>query len=447
MAGIAGIAAKNSTEKVTEMLGRIRYRGRAGISVFEKDGTTLGMVWNEPEKERAEKSIASGAVGDDNGKGHCASVRPEHGKLILYRDELGVAPLYYGMDSDGNICFASEIKALLSNTREIHEIPPGYFFDGDELKSYFRLKAGVSQEETPEQLARRLYKLLDNVVKRSIRSENIGSWLSGGLDSSTISALASGHVRKLKTFSAGLKGAPDIEFARGMAEFIKSDHHEVIVSVDDLIRILPEVIYHLESFDALLVRSSITNYIVAKVASEHVSEVFSGEGGDELFAGYEYLKSIPGIQLESELLKITGSLHNTALQRVDRCASAHGTIAHVIFTNPDVVNFALRIPVKYKIYNNIEKWILRKAMEEYLPESILNRPKEKFWEGAGTKGLISSFADKQITDHDFKRERRISDSILINTKEELYYYRIFKDHFGSDVDLSWMGRTQGSPVA
>ena len=138
-------------------------------------------------------------------------------------------------------------------------------------------------------------------------------------------------------------------------------------------------------------------------------------------------------------------MHNTALQRVDRSASAHGTRAHVIFTNPEVVRFALTIPVKYKIYNNQEKWILRKAMEGLLPESILQRPKAKFWEGAGVEDLISEYASGRITDNDFRTERKVSDSITINTKEELFYYRIFKDHFGSD-NFEWMGRTKGSPV-
>ena len=173
--------------------------------------------------------------------------------------------------------------------------------------------------------------------------------------------------------------------------------------------------------------------------------MFSGEGGDELFAGYDYLKTIPEEQLDEELVKITGSLHNTALQRVDRSASAHGTRAHVVFANPEVVRFALTIPVKYKIYNNQEKWILRKAMEGLLPESILQRPKAKFWEGAGVEDLLSEYASGRITDNDFRNERKVSDNIKINTKEELFYYRIFKDHFGSD-NFEWMGRTKGSPV-
>ena len=447
MAGIAGIAAKNAGEKVTEMLDRIRHRGRAGISVFEKEGTTLGLVWNESEEEIVKGFLAEGTVGDDNGPGHYARVRPEKGNFIMYRDELGVAPLYYGRDNAGNICFSSEVKALLLISGEINEMPPGQYFDGTMLKSFFRLEAGTPSEEKPEQIAVRLRNHLDDAVSDCIRSETVGSWLSGGLDSSTICALAASHVKQLKTFVAGMKGAPDLEYASETAGFIKSDHHEIIVSTDDMIRVLPEVIYHLESFDALLVRSSITNYLVGKLASDHVSEVFSGEGGDELFAGYEYLKSIPLMHLEDELVKITGSLHNTALQRVDRSASAHGTRAHIVFTNPDVVKFAFTIPVKYKIFNNVEKWILRKAMERLLPDSILKRPKAKFWEGAGVKELISDHASKQITDRDFRLERKLSNGLIINTKEELYYYRIFKDHFGSDIDLSWMGRTKGSPVA
>jgi asparagine synthase (glutamine-hydrolysing) len=186
---------------------------------------------------------------------------------------------------------------------------------------------------------------------------------------------------------------------------------------------------------------------VAKEASRFVAEVFSGEGGDELFAGYEYLKSLPENILPSELIKITNNLHNTALQRVDRCSSASGTIAHVPFLHQDVVNYAFSIPSGYKLHKDIEKWILRKAMQGNLPERILNRPKAKFWEGAGVKEIISSYADKKIRDHDFNIERKLSNGWILNTKEELLYYRIFRDRFGADIDLQWMGRTENSPVA
>ena len=442
MAGIAGISTVNTSEEVSEMLATLCYRGKAGISVFEKEGSTIGIIWNEPEKVSVKEFLDAGKAGYYNSPGNYARVKPENGRFIMTRDELGGAPIYYGKDKNGNICFASEIKALLPHTKNIIELSPGHIFEGDRLRSYFHLQAGEKTKETPSQIASGLFKILDKAVSDCIRTEHTGSWLSGGLDSSAVCAMATRHLKKLTTFAAGLKGAPDLEFAREVAGYIRSEHHEMIVSPDELTEILPQVIYHLESFDALLVRSSITNYLVARLASDYVAEVFSGEGGDELFAGYEYLKSIPSENLEDELLRITGTLHNTALQRVDRCASAHGTNAHMIFINPEVVRYAFTIPVKYKIHGKTEKWILRKAMEGLLPEKILRRPKAKFWEGAGVKELIADYAGKSISDNDYRKERDLKNGWVINSKEELLYYRIFREHFGSDIDLSWMGRTK-----
>jgi asparagine synthase (glutamine-hydrolysing) len=447
MAGIAGIARKGAEKEITEMLDLIKHRGKSGMSVFETEGTTVGINWHNSEKEIIKRYMDEGKLGYDNGPGHYVWSKSEKGKFVLYRDETGVAPLYYGKDISGNMCYASEVKALLPFCSKINELPPGHYFDGDELVQYYSLNEGTPLLDEPQKIADELRSLLENAVLKSIRSENTGAWLSGGLDSSVISALGARHIKKLHTISGGLKGAPDLEYARETAKFIKSIHHEVIIDLNDLIKALPDVIYYLESFDALLVRSSITNYLVAKKAGEYVTEVFSGEGGDELFAGYDYLKSIPISDLGNELKNITNNLHNTALQRVDRCASANGTAAHVIFTNPDVVKYSFTIPARYKINNGVEKWILRKALESYLPDGVLKRPKAKFWEGAGVKDLISNYADNQITDNEFRTERILSNGWKLNTREELFYYRIFKDHFGPDVNLNWMGRTEGSPVS
>ena len=280
MAGIAGIATVNAVERVRGMLGRIRHRGMEGISVFEKDGTTMGMVWNKSEIERAGKFVAAGIVSDEISPYHYARVRPENGKFIMNRDDHGVAPLYYGKDKAGNMCFASEIKALLAVTDEISEMPPGNCFDGTLTSPLFTLETGPVSEDPPEELAIKLRNHLDEAVKRCIKSEDIGSWLSGGVDSSAICALAARYLKVFKTFTAGVKGAPDLEFSREMARFIRSEHHELTVTSNELISNLPDVIFHLESFDALLVRSSILNFLVARMASDHVSEVFSGEGGD-----------------------------------------------------------------------------------------------------------------------------------------------------------------------
>jgi asparagine synthase (glutamine-hydrolysing) len=265
------------------------------------------------------------------------------------------------------------------------------------------------------------------------------------LDSSTIATIARPHLRTLHTFAAGVEGAPDLEYARELAAHIGTDHHEVIVRFDDMLQVLSNVIYHLESFDALLVRSSITNHLVAQAASRYVSTVFSGEGGDELFAGYDYLSTLDPAALPDELVDITGRLHNTALQRVDRCASAHGTLAMVAFADPNVVEYALRIPSEFKLRDGVEKWILRQAMAASLPHRVLTRRKAKFWEGAGVKDLFAKYADKEISDGDFGRARTLPNRWKINSKEEPMYYRFFKEHFGDLTDLNWMGRTKGAP--
>jgi len=270
------------------------------------------------------------------------------------------------------------------------------------------------------------------------------------VDSSVIAILAKKHVRELHSFVIGLEGATDLNYGGQVAELLGTKHHPLTVTMEDIFPILPEVIYALESFDALLVRSTITNYLSSAIVADHVGAIFSGEGGDELFAGYAYMKKIPAKQLPLELEAAVGCLHNTALQRVDRSACAQGILPFVPFADMEVVEYALSIPVKHKIYRQgngeIEKWILRKTIEGKIPDSILWRPKTKFWQGTGLKELIGDYAETKISDSDFQRERTLPNMWRLNTKEELMYYRIFKEQFGDMTQLDWMGRTKGAPV-
>ena len=445
MSGIAGIAATGKQEQVKAMLGAIQHRGRAGSEIVETKNATLGVVWTQAQAN-AQRDLKQELIArDDAGSGHFALAQIVDGKLILKRDPLGVAPLYYGRTAEGVLCFASEMKAMLKVTRDIHELFPGCTYDSERSAPYFRLEKQPPNNQSAEEIVKELRRRLDVAVRKRVGSEPIGVWLSGGLDSSTMAALARQYAGTLYTFSSGLAGAPDLEYARAVADFIKSKHYEVIVGLEDLLNALPHVIYHLESFDALLVRSSITNYLVSQRASEHVAAVFSGEGGDEFFAGYAYLKSLDPAALPDELIDIADRLHNTALQRVDRSASAHGTIAHVVFCDPEVFDYALRIPVTLKIHDSVEKWILRRAMDGALPEGVLKRTKAKFWQGAGVGELLAAHALEKITDAEFHRERALPNGWKLNSKEELMYYRVFKEHFG-DLDLDWMGRTKGAPV-
>jgi len=445
MAGIAGVDQRGKEKQVRDMLDKIAHRGGYGIKVGEKRNTTLGIVYPRVQAENA-KRLRQGIAADEVEEGHSAVAKAANGGLTLKRDSLGVAPLYYGKGEEGELYFASEVKALLGLCKNIKQVPHGSKFNGEEVKKYFEIKGKKPFEKKSEEIAQSLKeKLMGSIRKRIDLGGKVGAWLSGGLDSSTMSALAKKYCDDLQTFAAGVKGAPDLEYAREVAHYIGSEHHEVILDFSDLIDILPNVIYHLESFDALLIRSTITNYMVADKSSNHVESVFSGEGGDELFAGYEYLKEIEKDKLDEELMDIIGRLHNTALQRVDRSASAHGTIAHVGFLDPEVVEYAMKIPVKYKIRKRVEKWILRKAMEGELPERILTRKKAKFWQGAGVTEMISDYAEEKITDDDFKRERKLKNGWVLNSKEELLYYRYFKEFFGEIEDFSWMGRTKGAP--
>lgn len=462
MAGIAGIALPGRQQQVIQMAEKLAHRGRDRSKLLEKRQITLGAAWPEVTARPTPLALQMSAVWDgvtapvpdpaalarSTESFAMAAASPQG--LFLARDALGVKPLYYG-EIDGVLAFASEVKALLPITEEVHEFPPGTWYTPQEgFKPFARRNSRPMLTADAQAIAAGLRLRLEQAILKRMSGDEMGAWLSGGVDSSAIAALARPHVRTLHTFVSGVQGAPDLQYGGQMAEFLGTQHHVLVVTLEDLLGALPEVIYHLESFDALLVRSSITNYLTSRMVSDHVGMVLSGEGGDELFAGYDYIKGLPTEQIPAELDDIIMRLHNTALQRVDRSAQAHGVVPFVPFTDGEVVAYALSIPPQYKVYRNgsepVEKWILRKAVEDAVPEGVLWRPKAKFWEGAGVRELLSEHAESTISDRDLQSERVLPNGWRLNSKEELMYYRIFKEHFGELSQLDWMGRTKGAPV-
>ena len=445
MSGIAGIAGPGKRAHVERMLDRMAYRGPAGRGVVEVAGGALGVVWTQTQAESAADLTREHLAREYVDDSHFAQAQARGGCFVLKRDLLGVSPLYYGRTPDGTLCFASEVKAILAVTCDVHALPPGHIHDGTGVRPYYNLAAEPDFDQPAEQIARDLRRCLEAVVDKLIGSRReMGLWLSGGLDSTALAALARPRLATLHTFAAGFDDSPDVVHARLAAEFVGSEHHELLVDLDDMLAVLPEAIYHLESFDALLVRSAVNHYPVARMTSEYVPAVLSGEGADEMFSGHRYVElHDPGPK--PDLADIADRLSGTSLQRVDRCSSAYGMVAHVAFLDPESVKYAMRIPPELKYRDGVEKWILREAMRGVLPEPLRTRTKARFWEGAGVGDLILEHADRRITAREFTRERTLTNGWTLNTREELMYYRIFKDHFGELEDLFWMGRTEDAP--
>jgi asparagine synthase (glutamine-hydrolysing) len=463
MAAIAGITNPAQRQDVVSWMKKISHRGNGGSKVIEHQNILMQSSWHEIEERPVSDVLKENAVWDGAPPAQItpgalaswaqpfALAAATSKGLFLARDGLGLKPLYYGYKGD-NLCFASEVKALLEITTDINEFPPGTWYTlQDGFQTFTQIQTGSTLlDNDTEAMIAELRRRLETAIQRSVVSERMGVWLSGGVDSSVIATLAKRQVKELHSFVIGLPGATDLKYGGIMAEHLGTIHHPVTVTLEDLLPILPDAIYALESFDALLVRSSVTNYLISRFVSEYVDGIFSGEGGDELFAGYDYMKDLPREKLHLELEQATGRLHNTAFQRVDRCATANGIVPFVPFADKDVVDFALSIPTHLKIYRDgekeIEKWILRKTIDGMIPDSVLWRPKTKFWQGTGLKELISEYAEAQVSDADFKRERALPNGWVLNTKEELMYYRIFKERFGEASELEWMGRTKGAPV-
>lgn len=368
----------------------------------------------------------------------------DDGKVFVARDRIGIKPLYYG-EWNGKLCFASELKAL-KECKDIKVFPPGCTYSTNEgIQKYYSFPKMNSGDEIHDEelLLSKIYRELEKaVIKRMISDVPVGVLLSGGLDSSIIAYIMKKHNKNLYSFAAGFENSPDLISARRAAEFLGTKHHEYVYNLEEMLEVLPDVIYHLESFDAPLVRSSIPGYFVSKLASRFVKVVLTGEGADELFSGYHYLKKFDVEHINSELLRITANLHQSNLQRTDRMTMAHSVEGRVPFLDPNFIKLAFSISPLQKLPDkeNKGKLLLRKSFIGCLPDEILWRVKEKFSVGAGSSDALKEHAERIITEEEYFSERVVS-SVDIRGKEELYYYRIFKEYFGYVNPENVLGRT------
>ena len=366
-----------------------------------------------------------------------------HGGFVAVRDPLGIKPLYWAQ-RDETTLFASELKAFEPDWRpHVAEFPPGHVWTptGGLEALYPPLEPpaahvlAMGADEPPASVSEALRDtLVDAVERRMMADVPVGVFLSGGLDSSLVAAIAARAAardgRRVQTFAVGIDGSADLAAARAVAETVGTDHHEDVYSTDEFVEALPEVVRCIESFDPMLVHSAVPNYLLSRFASRHVKVVLTGEGADELFAGYDHHRSIePASKLHQTLVAEVEGLHNLNLQRCDRVSMAHGLEARVPFLDIDLVQLALSLPARWKqpTAQRPEKWLLRKAFDGWLPHDLLWRRKEQFGDGSGASSALRKAAEAWVP-ADLHRRVRDRAEPPLRSREETAYWRIFARH-------------------
>ena len=376
---------------------------------------------------------------------------------FIARDHMGIIPLYIGWDEKGTLYVASELKSLEGVCSKIELFPPGHYLESnkeDYVKWYNPEWVKFNNVSDAKTSISELHDSLSSAVKRQLMSDvPYGVLLSGGLDSSITSALAkrfsskrieSGDTQdawwpQLHSFSVGLEGSPDLKAAKVVSDHIGTIHHEIIFTIQEGIDALRDVIYHLETYDITTVRASTPMYLMARaIKSLGIKMVLSGEGADELFGGYLYFHKAPSAEeFHNETVRKLNKLHQYDCLRANKALAAWGIEGRVPFLDKEFIEVAMNINPKDKMINKdrIEKWVIRKAFEDYLPDEVLWRQKEQFSDGVGYSWIdsLKDLVSKEITD---KQMESASKKYPINppqNKEEYYYRRIFEEHFPSDA--------------
>ena len=379
---------------------------------------------------------------------------------FIARDHIGIVPLYRGWDKYGNFYVASELKALEGTCPRIEVFPPGHYlysregvekrWYNPEWRSYAYVKDNKSSIED-------LRNALERAVHRQLMSDvPYGVLLSGGLDSSIVSAVARKYAARrietedlseawwprLHSFAVGLKGSPDLVAAQKVADHIGTVHHEVIFSIQEGLDAISDVIYHLETYDVTTVRASTPMYLLARlIKSMGVKMVLSGEGADEIFGGYLYFHKAPDAKsFHDETVRKLDKLYLYDCLRANKSLAAWGIEGRVPFLDKEFLDVAMSLNPEDKMASDgrMEKWILRKAFEDMLPESVAWRQKEQFSDGVGYNWIdtLKQIVSEKVseTQMDTAKYRFPINPPL--SKEEYYYRSIFSEHFPSDSAAS-----------
>ena len=380
----------------------------------------------------------------------------EKDAFLIARDPIGVIPLYIGYDSDGTVYVASELKALEGQCERYEPFLPGHYYWSKEpgMKRYYHRDwfeyDAVKNNEASVDAIRDALK--DSVRRQLMSDVPYGVLLSGGLDSSVISAIAEkfsehriednsqtrAYWPRLHSFAVGLKGAPDLEKAKLVADHIGTVHHEINYTIQEGLDAIRDVIYFIETYDVTTVRASTPMYLLARVIkSMGIKMVLSGEGADEVFGGYLYFHKAPSAKaFHEETVRKLSKLHYYDCLRANKSLSAWGVEGRVPFLDKEFLDVAMRTNPDAKMCpgSTIEKKIVREAFADMLPAEIAWRQKEQFSDGVGYSWIDTL---KKITSETVSDEQmaHAAERFPINpplNKEEYYYRSIFAEHFPSE---------------
>lgn len=490
MSGIAGQysfssagSGEDDRETVSRLLDRIRHRGTEGLWLETGPNICLGLVESEPNLSSYRaghyssgevSAVMDGEVynlpelaGEEQPSlaslvdliresrpsrllpainGEFALAARFNGTLLLARDPLGIKPLFWARNGEF-VYFASEIKAIQEMDGQVEEFPPGHYWVADadrpqgSLERYASFPEPSDYFEDRDRAVAAVRESLERAVWLRMRDGHVkGMFLSGGLDSSVIAALAIRHNPKIHTFTVGMEGSQDLEHARMVADHLNTTHHEYIYDQEEMLERLPEIIYHFESYDSATIRSCIANYFATGIAHKYTDVLLSGEGSDELFAGYDHMQDAADSEadMNSAMVSLVESMRFSGLQRLDRMTAYQGTLVRMPFLDPGVIKTAVRVPSRLKIdpETETEKWIVRLAFEDLLPREVVFRAKSRFSEGAGSSEVMDRLAGSTISDQEY-REQTEEASGNIKSKEELLYYRLYR-RFYPDPELGEM---------
>jgi len=379
---------------------------------------------------------------------------PAAGRYLVARDPIGVVPLYTGRDEHGNLYVASEMKALTPVCRTVAEFPPGHWLDSargpEPVRYYHPTWRGFDALASDGIGTAEVKKALQDAVHRQLMSDvPYGVLLSGGLDSSIVSAVAKRYAARrieeddateawwpqLHSFAIGLEGAPDLAAASQVAAHIGTVHHEFHFTVQEGLDALRDVIYHLETYDVTTVRASTPMYLMARrIRAMGIKMVLSGEGADEVFGGYLYFHKAPNARaFHEETVRKLERLHSFDCLRANKSMAAWGVEARVPFLDLEFLEVAMNLDPAAKMVgpDGVEKRVLREAFADHLPDMVLKRQKEQFSDGVGYGWIdaLKAHAAARVSDREMENARFRFPHNTPDTKEGYFYRAIFEEHF------------------